>query len=184
MLYRETRKRTWPIEKLNRERASAQASANPRGGRTDHCRIRPAAVPHPFRSRPAAHSPANLRTSRAILLSTSGTTPGIMPSSPTTPPMKLASRFRPPRSRSREITGRVPQVIAYPNGNVSSKIEAARDAGLWPGYDGPSGQKCEFLQIVSATSQTCDWAVHTLGETAISRHNAGSRGPRSPCNPR
>ncbi len=130
VLYREARKRTWSGEKLERARAALKRLRTQEAEKQIMAEFgRPAFrtasdLDRPFTPRelrdfarhPLVHI-GNHTWDHAILSNYSAD--------------EVREQIQNAQQSLGEMTGRVPQVMAYPNGNVSTKIEqAARDAGL------------------------------------------------------
>lgn len=130
VLYREARKRAWPCEKLDRARAALKrlrtreaenqiiAEFGRPAFRTASDLDRPFTPKElvDFARHPLVHI-GNHTWDHAILANYST--------------QEICEQIQNAQALLREMTGRVTQVIAYPNGNVSTKIvQAARNAGL------------------------------------------------------
>ena len=151
VLYREAKKRNWPGDQLNRARAAfkhlrtheAEEQITAAFGKSAFRTV--ADLDRPFTPReladfarhPLVHI-GNHTWDHAIL------TDYFL--------LEAREQIQAGQEWLRTITGRVPQVISYPNGNVSTKIaQAARDAGLRLGMTVRPGRNA-IPQSLSATA--------------------------------
>ncbi|MGA2353102.1 MAG: polysaccharide deacetylase family protein [Terriglobales bacterium] len=178
VLYREARKRAWPEQKLERRRsawkrlrtADAEAQLAAEFGtpafRTVCYLDRPFT---PGELREFAHHPlvhiGNHTWDHAILTNYST--------------HEMAEQIQRAQKSLGELTGRVPLVIAYPNGNVSMKIErAAREAGLHLGLTVRPGKN--RIPGALRSEPSLRLRRHTLrGDRGIAEQCAIARSPVS-----
>ncbi len=130
VLYREARKRSWPGDRIERERAALKRLRTHAAEEQIISKFGSPAfrtvsdLDRPFTPRELAHFArhplvqiGNHTWNHAILTNY--------------PAHEVCEQIQNAQESLRKMTGRLPQVIAYPNGNTSTKIvQAARDASL------------------------------------------------------
>ncbi len=178
VLYREARKRAWPEEKLERERAAlkrlrtqeaeqriiAEFGQPPFRTASDLDRPFTPQELRDFARHPLVHI-GNHTWDHAILSNYSA--------------HEAREQIRNAQAWLGELTGRVPRMIAYPNGNVSQPtIEAARSIGIGLGMTNRSGRNA--IPPALARAPSLRLGRHTLwGNRDIATQCQTARSPLS-----